>query len=253
MLDCQKELFDLPEEVVYFNCASQSPLLKTIVTAGQTGLAGKARPWTQGAAQRFKNADHARALFARLIGATANDIALIPSVSYGTTIAANNLPVKAGQKIVMVAEEFPSDVYPWREVALKNEAKILAVSRPSDHDWTTALLSAIDQNTAIVSVGNCHWTDGSLIDLEKIGAKARAVGAALVIDATQSMGAYPFEVQKVQPDFLVVATYKWLMGPYTMGFLYVSPKWQNGTPLEFGWLHRAGSDDYSKVAEYVDE
>lgn len=252
-MDCQKDLFDLPEEVVYLNCAAQSPLLKKVVICGQEGLALKVRPWLQGVAQRFANAEKARSLFAQLIGASADDIAIIPSVSYGATLAANNLPVKKGQKIVMIAEEFPSDVYPWREVARSSEGEIFTVPRPENGDWTEAMLGAIDTETAIVSVPNCHWTDGSLIDLERIGEKARSVGAALVIDATQSLGAYPLDVKKVQPDFLVAATYKWLMAGYTFGFLYAHPSRQNGTPLEFGWLNRVGSDDYSRVAEYVEE
>jgi selenocysteine lyase/cysteine desulfurase len=253
MLENQKRLFDLPEDVVYLNCASQSPQLKQLTELGQKAIAGKARPWEHGVKQRMQNAERARTLFAALCGATADDITIIPSVSYAVTIAANNIAIKAGQNIVMVAEEFPSDVYPWREVASKYNAEISMVQRPTDFDWTKALLEAINSNTVVVSVPNNHWTDGGLINLEKISQKAQSVGAALVIDATQSLGAYPLDVKTIQPDFMVAACYKWLLGPYSVGFMYIHPRRQNGTPLEFGWLNRAGSDDYSKVAEYTDE
>ena len=78
-------------------------------------------------------------------------------------------------------------------------------------------LAAIDDQTAAVSIGQVHWVNGTKYDLTSIRQKTRAVGAALIIDGTQSIGALPFDVQEVQPDALVVAGYKWLMGPYSIG------------------------------------
>jgi selenocysteine lyase/cysteine desulfurase len=101
-------------------------------------------------------------------------------------------------------------------------------------------------------VPHCHWTDGSRIDLEALGERARAVGAALVIDATQSLGAAPLDVRQVQPDFLVAATYKWLLGPYSMGFLYAAPQRREGRPLEFNWITREGSEDFAGLVTYRD-
>ncbi len=115
-------------------------------------------------------------------------------------------------------------------------------------------MDAIDNKTAVVSVPNCHWTDGSLVDLERVGERARLVGAALVVDASQSLGAYPLDVAKVQPDFLVSVGYKWLLGPFALGFMYVAPKWQEtGKPIENSWLNRLGSESFSRLIDYTDE
>jgi len=84
------------------------------------------------------------------------------------------------------------------------------------------LLQAIDATTAIVSVPHCHWTDGSKVDLELLSERTHAVGAALVIDASQSLGAGVLDLERVKPDFLTSVGYKWLLGPYGLGYLYVA-------------------------------
>ena len=99
----------------------------------------------------------------------------------------------------------------------------------------------------------CHWTDGSKVDLERVGERARAVAAGLVIDASQSLGASPLNLDRIQPDFLTAVGYKWLLGPYGLGHLYVAPKWRkSGVPLEQSWIARAGSDDFSRLVDHTD-
>ena len=77
-----------------------------------------------------------------------------------------------------------------------------------------------------------HWTDGSLIDLDRLAPAIHATGAALVIDATQAVGAIPVDVARWRPDFLAFPTYKWALGPYGLAFLYAAPHRQDGTALD---------------------
>lgn len=250
MIPCQRDMFDLPEKVAYLNCAYTSPLLKTAQEAGRTAIQAKANPWTITSADFFTSAETARELFARLIGCNADNVALVPAVSYGIALAARNLPVARDQVIVILQDQFPSNVYPWLRVAHEKNAVVKTVQRPQDNDWTPAVLEAIDNNTAIVAAQNCHWTDGTMLDLVKIGEKCRAIGAALVVDGIQSIGAMPFSMDKVQPDFLVAASHKWLLGAYSFGFCYVAPQWHGGTPLEENWFNRAGSEDFARLVDY---
>ena len=99
---------------------------------------------------------------------------------------------------------------------------------------------------------NCHWTDGSLVDLARVGERVREVGAALVVDGIQSLGACPFDVSEVRPDFLVASSYKWLLGPYGIGFMYVDEKYREGKPIEHNWINRRGSQDFSRLVGYQD-
>lgn len=248
----QRALFDIPPDVAYLNCAYMSPLLRASVAAGAEALARKARPWTIRPADFHAEAGATRALFARLIGAEAEGVALVPAASYGLAAAAGNLPLRPGQRIVTAAEQFPSNVYPWRRLAAERGGEVVAVAPGPDGDLTAALLAAIDARTAIVACAHCRWTDGALVDLVAVGEAARAVGAALVLDVTQSCGALPLDLAAVAPDFLVAAAYKWLLGPYATGFLHVAPRWRDGRPLEEHWLGRAGSEDFARLIDYVE-
>ncbi len=252
MIPCQRHLFDLPDDVAYFNCAYTSPLMRSAEEAGREAMIRKRSPWAITPAHFFETIEENRKLFGRLVDGDPNQTAIVPAVSYGVSLAANNLPLAPGQSVVVIQDQFPSNVYPWRRLAAENGGVIKTVQRPGDSDWTPAVLEAIDEKTAIAALPNCHWTDGSLLDLVQIGERCRAVGAALVIDAIQSLGVLPFSVREVQPDFLVAGVHKWLMGPYGYGFCYIAPRWSNGTPLEENWLNREGSEDFSQLVNYRD-
>ena len=232
MISCQRQLFDVPDDIAYFNCAAFSPILKTSRDAGTAGAAKKAQPWRLGKLEFEVEPERARELFAKLIGAPAQDVAIVPATSYGICTAAVNLPVKAGQRIIVLEDQYPNNVLPWIEKAERDSAELVYVARAERDDLTTGILEAIDERTAIAALPHCFWTDGTLIDLAAVGRRCREVDAALVIDATQSVGALPLDVAEIRPDFLVVSGYKWLLCPYTIGFLYVAPDRQHGVPLE---------------------
>ncbi len=230
-----------------------SPQLRAVSTAGIHAVRARAAPWTLAAPDWFSGAERLRHLFAQIVNAEAEGIALVPSVSYGIAAAAANVEVGAGQSILLLDQEFPSNVYAWRELARRRRAEVRTVCRESGRSWTEAVLGAVAADTAVIAVPNCHWTDGSLIDLARVGVAARSVGASLVVDASQSLGAYPLDVSEVQPDFLVTVGYKWLMGPYGLGYLYVAPRWRPiGVPIEHSWLSRAGSEDFTRLIDYTE-
>lgn len=249
-----REQFQIPKDVIFLNCANMAPQLKAVTEAGFEAVRAKESPWKLTPPEWFSGAEDLRALAARLLHVDGDGIALVPAVSYGIAVAAANLPISRHQTIVLIDQEFPSNVYTWREVARKTGCRITTARRCGNTSWTEALEDAIDQEAGIVAVPPCHWTDGSKIDLERIGTRVREVGAALVIDASQSLGACPLDLGKVQPDFLAAVGYKWLLGPYGLGYLYVAPKWREcGTPLEQSWLTRAGSEDFARLVDYRDE
>jgi selenocysteine lyase/cysteine desulfurase len=248
------DLFEIPKGITYLNCANMAPQLRSVTAAGLEAVRRKAAPWKLSAADWFTGAEELRMLASQVMGAQANDVALVPAVSYGIAVAAKNIRVERGQSILILEDEFPSNVYTWREVAKRRDARLLTVQRHAEGGWTEAVVQAINEETAVVSVPYCHWMDGSSIDLIRVGERAREAGAALVIDASQSLGARPVDLDRVQPDFLVSVGYKWLLGPYGLGYLYVAPKWrENGSPLEQSWLARRGSEDFTRLIDYRDE
>lgn len=246
-----RELFEIPAGVTFLNCANMGPQLRSVTAAGLAAVPGKATPWTLTSADWFTGAETLRSLAAEVFGTDANAIALVPAASYGIATAAANLPAARGQSIVLLDQEFPSNVYVWQALAKRQGAHIVTALRKPGESWTDALLRSIDSSTVIVSVPHCHWTDGSRIDLERVADRVHAMGSALVIDASQSLGACPLDLDLVRPDFVVSVGYKWLLGPYGLGYLYVSPRWrEHGTPLEHSWLNRKGSEDFARLVDY---
>ncbi len=259
-LSCQKHLFSLPKDSHYLNCAYMSPLSHRVEAAGLAGVRRKSVPAQITPADFFREGHKARDLFAQLVNASPEHIALVPSVSYGMATVAKNLQIERGprakNRIVTSAEQFPSNMYVWRRLRDAG-ADLQVVSAPEGtpryQGWNEALLEAIDETTTLVALPHVHWADGTRFDLEAIGAKAREVGAALIIDGTQSLGALPFDVAKLQPDALIAGSYKTLMGPYGLGFAYYGEQFLDGTPLEETWIARRGSEDFSRLVDYQDE
>ncbi len=248
ILPSQRHLFDIPEHVSYLNCAYMSPSLKSVREAGMGGVAVKSAPWTLQPYDFFDQPERARTLFARLIHCDPGDVAIIPAASYGLTLAARSMRPKAGQDIVVLEGAFPSNVLPWRQLARDTGARLVTVPRSDTGTWADGLLEAIGPDTAIAALPQCHWTDGSWIDLETVAPVLRSHGAALVLDLSQSLGAVPLDVQVIQPDFVAAPCYKWLLGPYSLGFAYVAPRWQYARPLEETWITRQGAEDFNSLA-----
>ncbi len=259
-LSCQKHLFSLSEDIHYLNCATMGPNLKVVEQAGIQGILRKSQPHLITQESFFETTAAVKPLFAKLIHCPDPErIALIPSVSYGMAIVAKNLAHKhglqAGQEIVLIHEEFPSDVYAWEEVCQQKGLTIKTVLPPDDLQnrgklWNERILEAITPNTCLVMLPHVHWTDGTRYDLEAVGKRAREAGAWFVIDGTQSVGVLPFDVRAIQPDALICAAYKWLLGPYSSGVAYFGEAFDNGLPLEQNWINRKGSEEFSRLIEY---
>ncbi|MGA7568131.1 MAG: aminotransferase class V-fold PLP-dependent enzyme [Terriglobales bacterium] len=251
MIPCQRHLFDIPDEVAYLNCAYMSPLMKRAFEAGVAGYAQKSRPWGLTPDEFFTGAEEFRATAAKLLHSSADCVAIVPSASYGIATAALNLPVAKGQKVLVLAEQFPSNYYAWQRRVQESGGSLKVVAWPKDYDWTAAVLDSLTSDVAVAALPNVHWTSGGRLDVVRIGEACRRIGAAFVLDLTQSLGALPFNVGDAQPDFAVAASYKWLLGPYSVGVLYVAPKWHEGIPLEENWIQRENARDFSGLTLYT--
>lgn len=262
-LACQAALFSIPSDHCYLNSAFMGPLPMPVQRAGLQALAARATPIGLTSQDFFEPAERTRKLCARLVNADPERVAFVPTVAYAMAIVAKNLRPAAGQNVVLLGEMFPSNVYPWRAwradgVEMRTVAAPVAPlsSRVPGANraalWNEALLQAIDPNTAVVAVEPAHWTDGTLFDLERIGARCRANGAAFVIDATQTVGVMPIDVAALRPDALVVHCYKAMLANYGLGFAVFGDRFIDASPLEESWLMRAGSENFARLVDYED-
>jgi len=221
----------------------------------------KSQPYEISQEHFFDTAETVRKRFAKLINCTDyENIAIIPSVSYGMATVVKNI-LKKGipnhkTKVVLVGEEFPSDVYAWGELMSENpKVSIETIQAPQElnnrgENWNNALIEALNTEALAVCISPTHWADGTLFNLEKIKEKCQQNNILFVIDATQHLGAYAFDIQKIQPDFLVAATYKWLLGPYGTTLAYFGKFFDAGFPLEQTWIGRKNSQDFKNLINY---
>jgi len=248
----QRDAFDLPDGVAYLNCAFMAPQLRRVSEVGIAAVQRKQRPWRIGPADFFDHLERLRGLFAQLIQGDAEGVAVVPAASYAVSTAAANVSASGESRIVVLADQYPSNVYPWHDLARRSGASVVAVERPDDGDWTRAVVESIDERTVAVAVPNCHFMTGALIDVATIGEAARTVGATFVIDATQSLGVLPLDVNEVGADMVVAAGYKWLLGPYSVGYAWMAPHCRDWRPLEHHWAGREGSEDFAHLTSYTD-
>jgi selenocysteine lyase/cysteine desulfurase len=257
MLSSQKHLFQLPEDVVYLNCAYMSPLLRSVEEAGIKGIFRKRNPASIRSDDFFNEAEEIRVKLGKIINAAPQQIAIIPSASYGLKSVVNNLPVNNGKYAITVADEFPSGYYTILNWCRKNDKELKVILPPDSRGergkkWNDKILEAITADTAVVIISSIHWTDGTKFDLQKIGERCKEVDALFVVDGTQSVGALPIDVKSYHIDALVCAGYKWLLASYSIGFVYFSEYFNEGIPLEDTWMNKPNASNFARLTSYVD-
>jgi len=255
-LKLQKHLFNLPSNVTYLNGAYMSPQLRTVEQIGIQNLQNKSQPNRITAHDFFSEKEILRERFARLIRVDdPQRIAIIPSVSFGIGTAMKNISFEAGDEIVVLEEQFPSNYYVWKQLEAEKGVIIKTITAPPisagrAQGWNDKVLKAITPQTKCVTLPMVHWADGTKIELTTIRDRTNDVNAYLVIDGTQSVGAMPFSIPEIKPDALVCAGYKWLMGPYGLGVAYFGERFDEGTPLDNNWMNHEGAEDFANLVNY---
>ena len=258
MLKCQKQHFEIPEDICYLNTAYMSPLLSESVKIGHKALLKKLRPYELEIDDFFVPVDQLKQSFAQLVDVDNHQRnVIIPSVSYGMANISQNIPLSENDEIVIVSEQFPSNVYPWMELSKNRGSKLITVDSPDNFFrkgdlWTEKIIDAINTRTKVVALPHVHWSEGIIFNLKAISQKVHTVGGYLIIDGTQSIGALPFSVKDIQPDALIVSGYKWLMGPYGLGIAYYGERFDDGVPFENNWINRLNSEDFASLVNYQD-
>ncbi len=257
-MKCQKHLFQLPEEIHYLNNAYMSPLLKSVEEKGIQGMQRKRNPISIKPVDFFIEVKGVRQKYGTLVDCDPSQVAVMPSVSYGMSSVIRNISYRNGQHALTVSEEFPSCYYTAQRWCSNHGAELRVVARKDDlpqkgRDWNERILEAINTDTAFVVMASVHWMNGTMFDLESIGNRCREVGAKLIVDGSQSVGALHMDVKKYKIDALICAAYKWLMGPYSTALSFIHEDFNEGIPLEESWMTRTNAERFDRLTQYVDE
>jgi selenocysteine lyase/cysteine desulfurase len=232
--------FVQPVHPLYLDTAAHAPLLRAVRDAGIAAVAQGNRPWMPDAQAWDARIERARAAAAHWFDDDADGVAFVPSAAYGLGIAARNLPLAAGEAVLVLDGQFPSNLLPWQQRCSDTGANIVVARRTHGQDWTAAVLDALEHaNVRIAALPQAYWHDGALLDLDVLAARVHARGAALVLDLSQSLGALPADVARWRPDFVAAVSYKWLLGPVGLALLWAAPHWrEHGRAIEQHWSAR---------------
>lgn len=166
--------------------------------------------------------DAARETVAQLLGAFANEIALLGPTSLGLSLVANGLTWKAGDEVVCYLDDYPANVYPWLNLQDQG-VKIVYVEPVQPGEITPELVEGVlTSRTRLVALASCHFLSGYRIDIDVIGRLLHDRGILFCLDAIQTTGAFPTPIEHV--DFLCADSHKWMLGPAAAGIFYVKEK-----------------------------
>lgn len=246
--------FPWTSDTVYLNNASIGPLPERTRVALDRFNRGRAAPHLLPDRELFAMLADTRMKLARLVGASADEIALALNTGFGISTAARALPLDPGDVVLVSDKEFPANVYPWMRLGDRGVRMELVPTTPEGWPDEARLLERLrDPRVRVLAVSLVQFSSGYLVDLERLSAATRETGAFLVVDAIQAVGQLPLDLSRVQVDVLACGGQKWLLSPWGSGFLYVRRELIGRLdPAITGWLAFEGTDDLSRLTRYDD-
>jgi cysteine desulfurase / selenocysteine lyase len=239
-------------DCVYLNHASTGPLPGRTVRTLRAWSDMRAEPWRITDDMEFEVMDRARALAARLVSASPDEIALTTNTSHGINIAARCLPLSAGDVVVSPDREFPANVYPWMALARHGIAYERVTCTSAGLPDEDAVLAALDRpRVKVLALSWVSFATGYACDLAKLGRACREREIYFVVDAIQGVGVRTLDARACDIDFLACGGQKWLLSPWGTGFAYIRRELASRLePREVGWLAVRGSRDFNRLVDY---
>jgi len=227
--------FPVTERWAYFDHAAVAPLPKR---SGDMLRAWAAEQEANGVVNWLdweRKLETTRGRCATLIGATPEEIAFVNSTTQGIGIVAEGFPWRDGDNVVTAAEEYPSNIYPWMNLASRGVTLRLVPSREGRVPIED-LIAAMDDRTRVLTISHVEWSTGFRNDLDALGEVCRRRGVALFVDAIQGLGPLTIDVARTPIDFLCADGHKWLLGPEGAGLLFIRRDWiERLRPIGVGW------------------
>lgn len=230
------------DDATYFDTAAHAVMPRVAVAAAEAAIAANQQPHRIDDVTFFDVSNGLRSSIATLIGGSPHEIALTTGASTGLQILAQHLAWQPGDEIVIADGDFPLQYAVWKPMEARTGARLTMVPPRDGVLVTDDVLAAITERTRVVSLGHPRFDTGAMIDTARIAAACRAAGAWFVLDVSQSCGAVPMDVRELGADVVVCAGYKWLLGPYGTGFLWIKDsRLDELLPGPFYWTGQSAS------------
>ncbi|MDH3743755.1 MAG: aminotransferase class V-fold PLP-dependent enzyme [Acidobacteriota bacterium] len=248
-VDLKKDFVDFADSV-YLNCATQGPLPRVAVAAGRQALDLEARPEQITDEMYFSVPDGYRAAVAALVQADSRDVAVTDSTTHGMMLLVNGLDWRSGDEVLLPVGEFPANRFPWLSLEKRGVVVREIDLAGGELGAVETLAAAITERTRVVSLAWVSYRTGERLDVDAIGELCRDRRVLYAIDASQGVGGLEFDLRRTPCDLLACSGYKWMLGPYGLGFAWISP--EIGERLALGninWFAVRGARDFSRLSE----
>ncbi len=191
---------------------------------------------------------HVRRLAARLVNAPdPDDVCFVPNTTAGVVAVAEGFPWRAGDNVVTAADEYPTNQYPWMNLAARG-VEVRAVASRGPRVTVDDLRAAMDGRTRVLAVSAVEFATGYRNDLDALGELCRARDVFFFVDAIQALGVLPVDVQRTPIDALSADGHKWLLGPEGAGIAYVRREWvERLHPVGVGWNSVVNPYEFSEI------
>ncbi|MGY8767906.1 MAG: aminotransferase class V-fold PLP-dependent enzyme [Pirellulales bacterium] len=230
-----RQKMPITQKWAYFDHAAVAPLpepsVKNIENWSNQAMLEGDDQWPNWA----KQVESLRETSAKLIGANNEEIALIHNTTHGISIVSEGFDWQPGDNVVLLSNEFPSNLYPWMHLKDRGvEARVVQVT--GNQPDLAQIRAAIDSRTRILSVSWVSYSTGYRLDLPQITQLAHEKGALLFLDAIQGLGVFPLDVHQLDIDFLAADGHKWMLGPEGAGIFYINKQHLDKIrPIGVGW------------------
>lgn len=215
-----RQLMPITERWAYFDHAAVAPLPQPAVTAISNWAEQAAREgdtiWLQWRARLEEIRSHA----ARLLGASSQEIAFIPNTTAGVDLVAQSIPWSSGDNLVTLANEFPSNRYPWLNLQSLG-VSVREVEAPQGRVDLQRIADACDEGTRLIAVSWIGYASGWRLELDELACLARERRVMIFLDAIQGLGVFPLDLRKTSIDFVAADGHKWMLGPEGAGVIYI--------------------------------
>lgn len=246
MPDYRSEFGDFGE-TTYLNCAYQGVFPRAAAARAHEAIDLKCHPERMNPREYFDLPQRVRNQLAGIIGSRENEIALTSGATQGIGVVAAGLQLRPGDEVIVAGGNFPSNLFTWLHMR-RHGVRVCVLKNHGGQVRADDVGRAFTSQTKILALDWVDYSTGRRIDLAALGDLAHRRGALFVVDGTQGVGALEVNVHGLPVDVLAGAAYKWLLGPYGTGFVYVREELLNRLDLKVvNWLSVNGADNFDAL------